>query len=95
MIEFHDPRARTAVEAEPYDHRIKVGSGGTMTVGLLANGFPDSEEFLRAIGSELANRHPGLQIRRYNKGNATAPASEDLIRVISSECQAAIAAYGH
>lgn len=95
MIEFHDPRARTAVDAEPYDLRIGVGQGGALTVGLLANGFPDSEKFLRSIGAALAARHPGLEVRHYNKGNASAAASDDLIRTISAECQAAITAYGH
>jgi hypothetical protein len=32
-------------------------------IGLLANGFPDSEAFLGELGSVLAERVPGLDVR--------------------------------
>lgn len=93
MIQFHDPRAKPAVAAEPYDRRITVD--GAVTVGLLANGFPDSEEFLGAIGAALVASRPGLTVRHYNKGNATVPASDELIQTITAECQAVVTAFGH
>ncbi len=95
MIQFHDPRARSAVQTEPYGRRISIESSGVLTLGLLANGFPDSVEFLHAVGKALAERHSGLQLRHYDKGNASAGASDELIRTISAECQAAVTAYGH
>ena len=45
MIRFHNPTARTAVAPEPYELScdIRPKDGADLTVGLLANGFPDSE----------------------------------------------------
>ena len=42
--EFLDPRAQPKAVAEPYD--IKVDLDSPLTIGLVANGFPDSVRFL-------------------------------------------------
>ena len=89
-----DPRAEVATEAEPYDLRVDW-SGGPPAIGLLANGFPDSESFLDEVGVVLAERLPGVVIRSWNKGNASAPASDQLLDGIAAEVGAVIAAYGH
>ena len=41
--EFHDPRAQPKAVAEPYE--IKVDLNKPLTIGLVANGFPDSVRF--------------------------------------------------
>ena len=66
-----------------------------MTVGLLANGFPDSELFLTKIASALERRLPNVETRLWNKGNAGVPASKEMLAEVTSSCQVAIAAYGH
>ncbi len=64
-------------------------------VGLLANGFPDSENFLRHIGTELEQLIDGIEIHVWNKGNASIAAPDTMLEEIQSQCDAVIAAYGH
>lgn len=94
VIRFVDPRAEVATPVEPYELQADW-SGDPPAIGLLANGFPDSEAFLAEIGAVLADRVPGVVIRSWNKGNASAPASDQLLDGIAAEVAAVIAAYGH
>ena len=92
-MEFHDPRAATRVEDQPYTLGIALKPG--VTLGLLANGFPDSENFLNAVSSALTEHVPGIALKSWNKGNASVPASDETLAEIEQTCDAAIAAYGH
>ena len=97
MITFHDPRGEIGTAVEPYQlaHDLSVADGADTTVALLANGFPDSENFLTAIGAVLSERFPKLSIKSWNKGNASIPAPQTMLDEIQASCQVAIAAYGH
>ena len=97
MIRFHNPMARTAVAPEPYELScdIRPKDGADLTVGLLANGFPDSEVFIRKVGESIQKRLPNIKTKLWNKGNAGVPASEEMLKEIAESCQVAIAAYGH
>ncbi len=97
MVEFLDPRASVGTEYDLYDlaRDIRVDDGSGITVGLLANGFPDSELFLAKIGDALRRRLDKVSIKLWNKGNAGVPASEEMQSEITSSCQAVIVAYGH
>mgnify|MGYP001226178659 CR=1 FL=1 len=92
-IEFHDPRAKPMVAAEPYNPRADLS--GPLVVGLLANGFPDSEAFLAAMEVPLAESLPQARFKHYNKHNASIRVPEKLLEEITDECTVAIAAYGH
>lgn len=92
-IEFHDPRANPAIPATPYT--LHANLDGEITVGLLANGFPDSEAFLDEVDAAISKALPAARINRYNKHNASVPASEDLMQEISDQCDVLLAAYGH
>lgn len=92
-VTFVDPRAATETPVEPYD--LAVDLGGPITVGLLANGFPDSEAFLHQVEAALATALPEAGFRHWNKRNASAVASDDLLVEITSSCDAVVAAYGH
>ena len=94
-IQFHNPKGASAVAETAYELSISLARGSNACVGLLANGFPDSEQFLGLIEKSLLKLSPGLTIRRYNKGNASIPASDGLLASISDECQALVTAYGH
>lgn len=96
MLEFHDPRGRMATAAVPYElsHQLESDGAGT-TVGLLANGFPDSDVFLDKLGEVLQVKFPKLRVLAWNKGNASIPAPPEMLSEIEAECQIAIAAYGH
>ncbi|MEM7542802.1 MAG: hypothetical protein AAF384_14645 [Pseudomonadota bacterium] len=92
-ISFHDPRGETRVAPEPYTR--KVEKAGEATIGLLANGFPDSIEFLDAVERALKDALPDAQFKRYEKNNASIPATDEVIDTIAQECDALLTAYGH
>ncbi len=94
MIEFHDPRAATTVTALPYGLGIDLEAEQGVTVGFLANGFPDSDVFLEIVADALARR-TGVTVRHWNKGNASIPASPAMLDEIRGSCRAVVAAYGH
>ncbi len=92
-ISFLDPRGESAVEPTPYDLSTRLDPG--VTVGLLANGFPDSVEFLDAVGEAITARRPDIQLARWNTGDASAIANDTMLGEIEAECVAVVAAYGH
>ncbi len=91
-IEYLDPKAEPAEPVTPYD---LSASSGTLTVGLLANGFPDSVPFLDAVGESLRRVRPDVEVRAWNKGNASMVADDQLMGEITDDCDAVVAAYGH
>jgi hypothetical protein len=97
MISFIDPRGEVRTQMQPYElsYDLLASNGEGATVGLLANGFPDSENFLNALGDVLRARFPGLTVKAWNKGNASIAAPQSMLDEIKSQCQVAIAAYGH
>ena len=97
MVRFHDPRGevRTAMESYELSRDIRPNGGAGATVALIANGFPDSELFVSEVGEALSERLEGLETRLWNKGNPGAVVSGDTLTAITSECQVAVAAYGH
>jgi len=52
MITFLDPRAEPGAPVDSYDLSVDV-EAAPVTVGLVANGFPDSEEFLDQVEKAL------------------------------------------
>ncbi len=95
MIEYHNPKGEVATKPTPYELGIKIRGANQITVGLLANGFPDSENFLARIGEVIREIEPGVEIASYNKGNASVPANDEMLATITADCDAVIAAYGH
>lgn len=92
-ISFLDPRGESAVEARPYELDLALTPG--TTIGLLANGFPDSVAFLDAVGEAMVALRPELRFARYDKGDASAIAGDAMLGEIQHECAAVVAAYGH
>ena len=92
-MEFLDPRGTPVAAIEPYRGRAALAAGET--VALFANGFPDSVAFLEHIGAALTRAVPGVHVRLWNKGNASALASDRHLGEIQAECTAVVAAYGH
>ena len=93
IVRFHDPRANPGAAAEPYALALDGVEGAT--VGLLANGFPDSVRFLDHVGDALARAVPSLRLERYDKRDASSLASVALLDRVSAACGAVVAAYGH
>ena len=92
-MEFLDPRGAPVATIEPYRGRTELIAGDT--VGLFANGFPGSVDFLGHIGDALTRAIPGLEVKLWNKGNASALASQQHLGEMQAECTAVVAAYGH
>jgi hypothetical protein len=90
---FLDPRGVPETVAVPYE--LAADLSGRATVGLLANGFPDSVVFLDQVEAAMRTLRPELTYARYDKGNASAIADDTMLESIADECQAVVAAYGH
>lgn len=97
MIKFVDPRGVSNTAVEPYtlSRNLRAEGDSDITVGLLANGFPDSEAFIRKVGDAIQKRLPSVRTMVWNKGNAGVEASDALTDEIIADCQVVIAAYGH
>ncbi len=94
MIQFHDPRSEPGAPVEPYRLTAAPTEAG-FEIGLVANGFPDSEPFLDHVEKSLATRLPHAVFRRYNKHNASSVISDEMLESVVAECRAVVAAYGH
>lgn len=94
MVSFLDPRAEPGAPVEPYELRIDAEAGPTV-IGLVANGFPDSEEFLDEVEKAMAVALPQAGFRRWNKYNASAVISDEMLDEVVADCHAVVAAYGH
>jgi hypothetical protein len=93
-VTYVDPRGEVADLDEPYELGIDL-TAGTPVIGLLANGFPDSAEFMDVVGTALAGIAPGVALRRFGKANLSAPAPDALLKEIAGDCVAVVTAYGH
>ncbi len=93
MITFLDPRGEPSRPLESYTFRADLAPGET--IGLFANGFPDSVAFLDHIEKALTDLLPGVAFARYDKGNASALASDPMLDSIAETCSAVVGAYGH
>ena len=92
-MRFVDPQPATSAAAEQYDLATPLGPGAT--IGLFANGFPDSEAFLDQIEAALVRRLDSPSFVHLNKGNASRLATDDEVNTIAERCDAVVAAYGH
>jgi len=94
MITFVDPRSEPGAAVEPYELSIDA-LAAPLTVGLVANGFPDSEAFLDQVEKALAVEVPHASFRRWNKHNASSIISDEMLAEVVDGCHAVVAAYGH
>jgi len=92
-MEFLDPRGVPSRPLDSYALTAALEPGDR--VALFANGFPDSAAFLEHLDKALSHELPGVEFLHFDKGNASALASEDHLSTIAAECSAVVAAYGH
>jgi hypothetical protein len=93
-VVFVDPRPPALPTVEPYGLRLAAHDPGAPVLGLLANGFPDSEAFLAAVGDALARTVPGAQFRAVTKPSPPTPLTDEQLAVLVA-CDGVVAAYGH
>lgn len=92
MLQFHDPRGVPSIEATPYELSHPLGPG--TRVALMANGFPDSVNFLTHISNAMSELLDDATFVAFDKGNASALASDEML-ASAAECDVVVAAYGH
>lgn len=97
-IRFLDPRAQPSAPISPYEAHLawSRASGEPLNIALLANGFPDSDTFLETVEISLRNTLPKDATFSFtNKGNASAPATSEMVAAIAANTHAVVTAYGH
>ena len=92
-VEYYDPRAEQTTRLQPYN--LQTDLSVPVTVGLLANGFPDSDTFLEHLEIALAEKLPQARFKHYNKGDVSIVVTEEMLCSITSDCAALVCAYGH
>lgn len=93
-IEYLDPSAEPGVPVEPYLCRLAADDTAP-SIGLLANGYPDSVPFLGHLETALKALLPGATFHHYNKRNPGIVCPPDLLAKIKAENAALVAAWGH
>ena len=94
MIEFVDPRAEPSMAIEAYTLSIDP-TEGSISIGLLANGFPDSVAFLDRVEAALQQKLPQAEFRHYDKGDPSSVISNEMLDTVVDECDAVVSALGH
>ena len=93
-VEFVDPRPPTMAGTHAFVPVMRPRSGDTLTIGLLANGFPDSEAFLACLAAELVEIGPTLEWQVVTKARPPDPLTDAQLATLAA-CDAVVAAYGH
>ena len=93
VVEFFDPRGEIDVAQRPTAAPSR-GHRGHRSIGLLANGFPDSARFLQLVADRVALAHPSVRFEVVTKPSPPTPLSEDQLARLGA-CDGVIAAYGH
>ena len=93
VIRFFDPRP--AARPAPGSRTFVASRRERRTVGLLANGFPDSMAFLDAVAHTLAHAYPATRFVRVEKTSPPEPLTDEQLQVLTNDCDGVIAAYGH
>ncbi len=94
MVTYLDPRAAPGLPVDAYDLAL-ADLDAPVTIGLLANGFPDSVRFLDHVETALRAALPAANVRRYDKGDPTSVCPDEMATTIVEECEAVVASYGH
>jgi hypothetical protein len=98
VVRYFDPRGVTVRPPEPYSLSIDLAAtdleATPITLGLIANSFPDATRFTDHVEAALLAAVPGLRTIRYRKPDTSA-ASPQMRLQIEEECDAVVSAYGH
>lgn len=95
MVDYHDPRGEVLRPRDSYHLKVDLKSSNDATIAFLANGFPDSENFLLALATAMKGHLTSLRAEHFNKGNASIAAPTSMLEEIQAGCIAAVTAYGH
>ena len=93
MITYLDPAGELALPPIAYDRRLDTGVR-PLTLGLIANTFPDATAFMDCLEQAVLREIPGANIRRFQKSSVD-PIAPELFAELIKSCDAAITAWGH
>jgi hypothetical protein len=94
-VTFMDPRPPVGVDATVASPRARRASPDGAVFGLLANGFPDSAAFLEEVAASTARSFPSAAFVPVEKERPHDPLTDEQVKMLTTECDAVIAAYGH
>ncbi len=92
-VTYLDPAGEARVEPQPYTLRLDI-SRRPLTLGLIANSFPDGTEFMDCLERSLLRELPGVATRRFQKPFVD-PITDEVQAALKAECHAAVAVWGH
>jgi len=95
MIRYHNPEAKIGVDIKPYTLSLHIPDAARISLGFLANGFPDSENFLSELQKVLRKDHLVTEAHAFKKKSSSLPVPTEILAEIKDCCQAVITAYGH
>ena len=91
-LEVLDPTVQPIPEHAVIAARPDTLDGAS--IGLLANGKPNSEELLEMVREVLADRYEFGEVIARNKGNASRPCPGDILDDLVERCDVVITASG-
>ncbi|HUP73247.1 MAG TPA: hypothetical protein VM282_09375 [Acidimicrobiales bacterium] len=94
-VSFHDPRPPIVEAAQSFERLPLRTIPRAPTIGLLANGFPDSAQFLDAVARQISAVVDGVAFERVAKVSPPTPLTAAQLTRLTTTCHAVIAAYGH
>ena len=94
-VSFHDPRPIIVEDTRSFAGLHLRSIPRAPTIGLLANGFPDSAQFLDAVAQQISTRIDGVTFERVTKVSPPTPLTQQQLMLLTTTCDAVVAAYGH
>jgi hypothetical protein len=94
-VSFHDPRPPIVEDTRSFAGLQLRAIPRAPTIGLLANGFPDSAQFLDAVAQQMSTRIEGVTFERVTKVSPPTPLTDSQLSLLTTTCDAVVAAYGH
>jgi hypothetical protein len=92
-ISYLEPTAEPAAPQDDYTLRLDC-SRRPLVLGLLANSFPDSRNFMDCVEEALTGLLPGAVFKRYQKPTVD-PVAANVLADIARDCQGVVAGWGH
>jgi len=92
-VTYVDPAAEESPPAEPYELFLNMEQR-PLTIGLLANAFPDATNFTDCLETALTAVLPGVTFKRYQKASVD-PVLPEMLDEITAACDGVISVWGH
>jgi hypothetical protein len=92
-VTYLDPAAEESIPAQPYELFLDLAQR-PLTLGLIANSFPDAASFMDEVEAVLSRDLPGVTFKRYQKPTVD-PVTPEMLGAITGECDGVLAAWGH